>query len=114
MEGHVMTIRGELNPGSRNGMPASGMYVYRGRKREGLPDLETANAEIMKARRPGPWYDARPAGGPPPRRFTVPDGCCRNGHPWRKETTGIRSDGTRRCLTCRREANARRKETRAA
>jgi hypothetical protein len=93
MEGHVM----------------SG-YVYKGRKREGLPDLETANAAIMATRRPGPWYDARPAGGPPPRRFTVPDGCCRNGHPWRAETTGIRSDGTRRCLICRREANARRKE----
>ena len=28
-------------------------YVYRGRKREGLPDLETLNAVIMDARPPG-------------------------------------------------------------
>jgi hypothetical protein len=28
-------------------------YVYRGAKREGLPDLETVNAAIVKARPPG-------------------------------------------------------------
>jgi hypothetical protein len=28
-------------------------YVYRGRKREGLPDLETLNRAILDARPPG-------------------------------------------------------------
>jgi len=116
MEGRSMSIRAALNPGSRNGMPPPGTYVYRGRKREGLPDLRDANRELMKARPPGAEHDAHIADGRRPRRPVtgLPEGKCRNDHPWRAETTSVRADGTRRCLTCRREARARRKEANAA
>jgi len=86
-------------------------YVYRGKKREGLPDLETVNAAIMKARLPGALHEAHTAGGLRLQRdVTVPEGSCRKGHRWTITTVSVRADGTRRCLTCRREARARRKE----
>lgn len=69
-------------------------YVYRGKKREGLPDLETANAAIMTARAELGFGDRR---RPVSRYVTGAAACCRNGHAYTNENTRISADGTRRC-----------------
>ena len=76
-------------------------YVYRGTKREGLPDLETANKKIMAARtteQHGP--------GQGPRLGTADlDDACRKGHKRTEASTAIRADGTRRCRICDQRRN---------
>jgi len=85
----------------------SGVYVYRGRKRENLPDLETLNEAIRDARTAGA-HAARTAAGI--RLEPAPEGRCRNGHEYTPATTRITPAGTRKCRVCRRENLARRKD----